>query len=206
MLDIVRFWTRFKLLFVATVPPAEVRARCTWVCLCGFLLLLVSTAAGVERRQGRGGGLTTPQQPGWHPPVCLTASTCNWKGSFPLGSADIRVGEGPSGGPRVSTWHLTLPHWCWERWSRSFPGIHWRKEKADYQPPHPPTLPLSAWLLPRLGAGSARPGSLADPRRGWRLVVPSPASRGFMNSSCWGWPWRFRSLPVCFPQEQRLPA
>ena len=152
----------FNPLFVAEVPPAEVQARCTWVCLCGFLLLLVSTAARVERwlRQGGGGGLT-PQQPGRHPPVCLTASTCNWKGSFPLGSADVRAGEGPSGGPRVSTWHLTLPPWRWQRWSRSFPRDPLEEGESRLSttsPPYPPSFCLIA----------AKPGCrLSSPWESW---------------------------------------
>lgn len=146
MLDSVRVWILFSLLFVAGSPPAEVRARGTWVCLLSFLLLLVNhrTKRGAESQQWGGGGLTL-QQPGWHPPVHLSASRCNWKGSFPLGSADIRVGEGPSGGPRGPA-PSTSP--CLTDAGKggvlASPGIHWRKEKADYQLPHPPTLPLSA--------------------------------------------------------------
>lgn len=97
----------------------------------------------------------------------LSASRCSWKGRFPLGSANVRAGEGRSGGARGSA-----PNTCpcltdaGKGGVLASPGIHWRKEKADYQLPHPPTLPLSARLLPRLGAGSAPHGGLADLRRG----------------------------------------
>lgn len=47
MLDSVRVWVLLSLLFVAGSPPAEVRARGTWVCLLSFLLLLINLCSKV---------------------------------------------------------------------------------------------------------------------------------------------------------------
>ena len=48
MLDSVRVWILFSLLFAAG-SPREVRARGTWVCLLSFLLLLVNPRTKVGR-------------------------------------------------------------------------------------------------------------------------------------------------------------
>ena len=84
-----------------------------------------------------GGGLTPNSLADALPPVRLSASRCSWKGRFPQGSADVRAGEGPSGGACGSA-----PNTCpcltdaGKGGVLASPGIHWRKEKADCELPH----------------------------------------------------------------------